>query len=88
MQPDLETMSALRSLFDQAEFRKFRAFLEALEKDETHRAIHAVENPEVQRGRAQMIAWLRRQIEDCRTVAANMERRVYDKPPPRRTAGF
>lgn len=90
MQPDMTTLAALRSLFDQVDFKKFRAFLEALERDEVHRAIHAADNPGVARGRAQMIVWLRQQIEDCKNAVAAMEKRAYDKPqpPPRRPAGL
>lgn len=78
MVPDLETLSSLRSLFDQVDFKRFRAFLAAVEKDEINRAVHATESPDVARGRAQMIVWLRTTIEECKEVAASMERRIYD----------
>ena len=73
MQPDLNTLKAIRSIFDQVDFRAFRVFLEAVEKDEVHRAVHATENPEVARGRAQMIVWLRQQIETCKQAAQQQE---------------
>lgn len=80
MVPDLTLMASLRSLFDQADFKRFRAFLEALEKDEVLRAVHATENPDVARGRAQMIVWLRQQVEGCKDAAAVMERRADVQP--------
>jgi hypothetical protein len=87
MVPDLTVLSSLRSLFDQVDFKRFRAFLEALERDEIHRAVHATEHPDVARGRAQMIVWLRQQIEGCKDVAAAMERRADVKPTPSRRQG-
>lgn len=88
MVPDLETLSALRSLFDQVDFKKFRAFLEAVERDEIYRAVHATENHGVAQGRAQMAVWLRAQIEDCKQLAANMEKRTYDQAAARRSRGI
>ena len=87
MVPDLAVLSSLRSLFDQVDFKRFRAFLEALEKDETYRAMHATEHPDVARGRAQMIIWLRQQIEGCKEAASAMERRSDDRPSTARRQG-
>lgn len=84
MQPDMATLAAMRSLFDQVDFKKVRGFLEAVEKDEIHRAVHATENHGVAQGRAQMIVWLRLQVETCKEAAAAMEKRTYDKAPSRR----
>ena len=84
MQPDLTTLAALRTLFDQVDFKRVRSFLEAVEKDEIHRAVHATENHGVAQGRAQMIVWLRQQIEGCKDAAAAMERRNDIKAPSRR----
>jgi len=83
MQPDIHTLTSLRSLFDQVDFKQFRSFLEAVEKHEIHRAIHATDNPGVAQGRAQMIVWLRQQIETCKDAAATMEKRAYEHPPRR-----
>ena len=83
MVPDLEVLSSLRSLFDQVDFKRFRAFLEALEKEEINRMVHATENQGVTQGRAQMIVWLRNQIETCKQAASTMESRTYDNPKSR-----
>lgn len=87
MVPDLTVLSALRSLFDQVDFKRFRTFLEDLEKDEINRAIHAAEHPDVARGRAQMVVWLRQQIEGCKETAAAMERRADEYTPTARRHG-
>lgn len=84
MQPDLVTLQALSSLFEQADFKRFRAFLEAVAMEETNRAINTTDHSGVARGRAQMIIWLRHQIETCRETTKQMEIRNGRAHPARR----
>lgn len=63
----------MANLFDQVDFRRFRAFLTELEKSETKRALFTTADTDVARGRAQMVADLREIIETSKTRASATE---------------
>jgi hypothetical protein len=82
MQPDLNVLKAISTLYDQVDFRFFRGFLAACEVEEVKNAIKATEHADVARGRAQMIMWLREVVETSRERASQLEIHTYDRSAP------
>jgi hypothetical protein len=73
MTPDSETLRSIANLFDQVDFRRFRAFIATLKETETKRALFTTTDADVARGRAQMVADLLEIIETSKTRASATE---------------